>query len=118
MNSKMSIENFQKFYSSKPKNQHLPTKEALHAIWEHEKKIRGIDWLEAEKNGNESLIIAINKAQKFIERKAQLLTFEEKESAKKHGILDNNYQLPQLTNFFFSDIKLYSCPSQPSYIKV
>lgn len=103
--TKISQEEFEGIYFSRPKLKEETTEEALQQIWAHEKKARGIDWLEAAKNGPDALKDALNKMQGIIDTQLEKLTHEEMLSAKNMGIIDTEGRVKNISNAFFETLE-------------
>ncbi len=99
--SKIDLKEFERIFKQRKMPPTLPTKEALKRIWAHEKKVRGIDWLAAEKGGPKALRTAVAKAQSWLDEQARKLSTEEIETAKSMGVLNAEHRVPDISRAFF-----------------
>lgn len=97
----MTMEDFEKAYAQAAAPKEVSAKDALKQLWEHEKNVRGIDWLSAEKNGEGALKEAVNKAQASVNAHVANLSDDEKDKAKVMGLLNSKGEAPDLSTAFF-----------------
>ena len=101
-NGKVTFEEFKRRYNAQTEpTVDLSAEDPVKQILEHEKRVRGIDWLRARDEGPEAVRAAVAKAQSWLDEKVRNLSDRDREAAKTMGILNARGQTINLSEIFF-----------------
>jgi hypothetical protein len=112
------LEEFITWYNSQPQITHqvkeMTSQQLLNEIIEHEKIHRGIDWIDAIKQGDAGIREAKQKLHAYIEERIASLNEAEREKALQLGIINENGSPVVTNNILLADPTPMPIPSSAS----